>query len=88
MLILWNTRKVRSIIETHSDNILLRLRRLIAKGDLKSEDVSVAFFDIDDRKKVTIKNLTIGEDGSMESGLPMEFFHTNIEEALKMRIKE
>ena len=41
---LWNKRKVGSIIETHSDNILLRLRRLIAKGDLSHKDVSIAYF--------------------------------------------
>ena len=41
---LWNNRQVGSIIETHSSNILLRLRRLIAKGELSNRDVSVAFF--------------------------------------------
>ena len=82
---LWKKRQVGSIIETHSDNILLRLRRLIAKGDLKPEDVSVAFLDFDtEKQQPVVKNLNIEQDGSMEDGLPMEFFGKNIEEALKM----
>lgn len=83
---LWNLRKVASIIETHSDNILLRLRRLIAKGDLSHEDVSVAFFtfDEDNRNMPIIKNLDIGEDGSMQPGLPMEFFGADVIEGLQL----
>lgn len=81
---IWKERQVMSIIETHSDNILLRLRRLIAKGELDKDDVSVAFFTTKRGSKPTIKNLNIDEDGSMEEGLPMEFFHANIVEALEM----
>lgn len=39
----WQERKVPSLIETHSANILLRLRKLVSKGDLKADDISVAF---------------------------------------------
>ena len=82
---LWTERKVASVIETHSDNILLRLRRLIAKGDLKPEDVSVAFFDFDeDKKQAIIKNLDIAEDGTMQEGLPWEFFGKHVKEIVKM----
>lgn len=80
---LWNKRKVGSIIETHSDNILLRLRRLISTNKLSADDVSVAFFDIEDNKAV-VKNLNIEKDGTMEDGLSMEFFHQNIWESLEM----
>lgn len=83
---LWKKRQVASIIETHSDNILLRLRRLIAKGDLSHEDVSVAYFtfDEDNRNMPIIKNLDINEDGSMEAGLPMEFFGADVIEGLRL----
>ena len=82
---LWNQRQVGSIIETHSDNILLRLRRLIARGDLSHEDVSVAFFTFDEEANMpTVKNLEINEDGSMEAGLPMEFFGRNIIEGIRL----
>ena len=83
---LWNTRQVESIVETHSRNILLRLRRLIAKGELSREDVSVAYFTVDEDKgnMPIVKNLDINEDGSMEAGLPMEFFGADIMEGLKI----
>ncbi len=83
---LWNKQQVGAIIETHSDNILLRLRLLIAKGKLAAKEVSVAFFTIDEDNGnlPTIKNLDINEDGSMEPGLPMEFFGANIWDGLEL----
>ena len=85
---LWKQRGVASIIETHSDSILLRLRRLISNGDLDASDVSVTYFDVDDKQAVTVRKLRIEEDGSMKPGLPIEFFHANIKEAGKMRAGE
>ena len=83
---LWQQRQVASIIETHSRNILLRLRRLIANGELAPEDVSVAYFTVDEQNNnmPIVKNLDINEDGSMEAGLPMEFFGADIMEGLKI----
>ena len=84
---LWKQRQVASIIETHSDNILLRLRRLIARGDLPHEDVSVAYFtfDEDNGNMPIVKNLDINEDGSMQPGLPMEFFGADIIRRIEAR---
>ncbi|MCY4229053.1 MAG: AAA family ATPase [Gammaproteobacteria bacterium] len=84
---LWTNRKVASIIETHSDSILLRLRRLISTGKLQASDVSVVYLSvdsIDNEQSVSVRNLGIESDGSMEDGLPMEFFHPNIWELLEM----
>ncbi len=84
---LWTQQKVYSIIETHSDNILLRLRTLIALGEehggLVPDDVSVAFFDFRDGQAV-VRNLSIDENGGMEDGLPLEFFGANIGEGLRL----
>ncbi|MCY4611880.1 MAG: AAA family ATPase [Gammaproteobacteria bacterium] len=82
---LWQERKVSSIVETHSSNLLLRLRYLIAEGDgcLKPDDVSIAFFDLDEGKAV-VKNLDIDQDGFIGDGLPMEFFGADIREGLKL----
>ena len=82
---LWRERKVGSIVETHSNNLLLRLRYLIAKGDgrLEPDDVSIAFFDLDGEKAV-VKNLDIDQDGLVGDGLPMEFFGADIREGLKL----
>lgn len=87
---LWTQKQVGSIIETHSDNILLRIRRLIARGDLSSQDVSVAFFTVDEQNNTMpiVKNLNIGEDGSMEAGLPMEFFGADILEGLQLGARQ
>ncbi|MDD5706081.1 MAG: AAA family ATPase [Kiritimatiellae bacterium] len=87
---LWKDRRVPSVIETHSGNILLRLRKLVSQGELTPEDISVAYFHVDNVsrergspiKAVCVKNLDIGLDGSMEKGLPMEFFGADIREAL------
>ena len=83
---LWNERRVGSIIETHSSNILLRLRRMIARGELSHTDVSVAFFtnDKENRNMPIVRNLDINEDGSMEHGLPMEFFGADVIEGLNL----
>lgn len=87
---LWTKRRVPSLIETHSSNILLRLRKLVSKGELPPEDISIAYFTFgnatgkkgDAHKTVVVKNIDINSDGSMEKGLPMEFFGADIQEAL------
>ena len=83
---LWTERKVSSIIETHSSNILLRLRRLIAKQELSHQDVSIAYITVNEENGNTpiVKNIDINEDGSLEPGLPMEFFAKDIIEALSL----
>lgn len=89
---LWKRRRVPSIIETHSANVVLRLRRLIAQGKLSASDVSIAYFSVEDvgRKKgrpfksAVVKNLDVHSDGSLDKGLPMEFFGADLLEALHM----
>ena len=83
---LWNDYKVVSIVETHSANMLLRLQHLVKKGQLKSEDVSVAYFHTKDNR-VAVNNLSIGEDGDLEDGLPMVFFNQDVLEVLEMGAK-
>ena len=82
---LWTKRRVGSIIETHSRNILLRLRRLIAEGKLNAKAVSVVFFDIDNEKPL-VKNLEIDSNGDLEKGLPAQFFGAGTAENLKIGI--
>jgi predicted ATPase len=90
---LWQKHRVPSLIETHSGNILLRLRKLVAKGALRPEEISIAYFTIENVKQenmpsfksVVVKNLDIRFDGSLEKGLPMEFFGADILEALEMK---
>jgi predicted ATPase len=92
---LWVKHKVPSLIETHSGNILLRLRNLVKRGVLLPEDISIAYFTIEEVKRkgrpvfkaVVVKNLDINPDGTLAKGLPMEFFGADVLEALKMREK-
>ena len=83
---LWRHRLVPSITETQSDSILLRLRRLVARGDLDPQDLSLAFFttdpDVDDN--AAIRNIDVNPDGSLGPGLPMAFFGADIRDALEM----
>jgi len=79
---LWTKWGVPSLIETHSSNLILRLRRLVSDKLLKAEDISVAFFYVED-EMVKVKNLAIRDNGSLEKGLPMEFFGADVLEALE-----
>lgn len=88
---LWTERQVPSLIETHSANVLLRLRRLVKEEKIKPEEISVAYFTVDEREQsahpvVIVKNLDIQADGSLEKGLPMEFFGADVIEALEMGV--
>lgn len=86
---LWAKRKIGTIIETHSGNILLRLRRLIARGHLSHEDISVAYFTFDETNgNPVVKNLNVNDDGSMQAGLPMEFFGADVIEGLRLGARE
>ena len=84
---LWNERKVPTLIEIHSANVLLRLRRLVKEEKLKPDEITVAYFTVEERAKgtmVTVRNLDIQADGSLEKGLPMEFFGADVIEAIEM----
>lgn len=84
---LWSKKEICSVIETHSSNILLRLRSLIAlgpeQGGLCPADVSIAYLDIHDGQTI-VRNLDVDEHGMMEDGLPLEFFGSDIEEGLRL----
>jgi hypothetical protein len=56
---------------------------LVSNGDLKCEDISIAYFYVKD-EIVKVKNLDIRPDGSLEKGLPMEFFGADVIEALEL----
>jgi predicted ATPase len=80
---LWRQFGVPSLVETHSDNLFLRLRKLVRQKKLPSSDVSIAYFCVEDRA-VSVKNLDIMDDGRIGAGLPMEFFGADLLEVLDM----
>ena len=85
---LWTQRGIRSIIETHSDLLILRLRKLISKGLLDPSDVILNYFHLE--KSVEIRQLSFKPDGSLKwdmdkhKGLPMYFFGSDVIEALEI----
>lgn len=76
------------IIETHSENLLLRLQRLIKNGELSKDDVSVIYVDKDEKgsyciplemdDKGYIINIMEVPDGFFEEGFN-ELFNVNRE---------
>lgn len=56
--------KCKYIIETHSDHYLLRLRTLVKKGKIKSDDVAIYLADCDKKKGNTFKRIELDDSGS------------------------
>ena len=79
------------IIETHSENILLRLQKMIRNGELKPEDVSLIFVypreiqedDKGARRFNMMRNIAFKEDGQLEEVLPLSFAGLRIKEFLE-----
>lgn len=57
------------VIETHSENVLLAIRNLVAdsESDLKPEDVVIYFVDTDDDNEAYLQTITIDEDGQLST---------------------
>lgn len=73
-----------SIIETHSEHLLLRLRTLIASGELSPEEVGLYFVSKADGDSL-IERISITEDGHIPSDeWPEGFFEDSLEESLRL----
>lgn len=70
------------IVETHSENILLRLRRLIRGGLLRSEDVAVLYVDNTDEGGATVSRLRLGDKGELLDPWPTGFFDDSLADVL------
>jgi len=64
------------IIETHSEHILLRLRRRIAEEKITNKDVAIYYFELAEHG-TEITNISVDEYGTLES-LPKGFFEEDI----------
>lgn len=71
--------KKRFLIETHSQNFILRVRKLIADGTISPNDVSLNFIDFDEENTTsTIRKINIDEFGKVDfwpEGIFEEAFH-------------
>lgn len=66
-------------IETHSEYMLRRVQKLIAKKVLDSEKVAVYFCDIDEHGERLIREIKLGSKGQMLVPWPNDFIETNLE---------
>ena len=73
------------LIESHSVNFLLRLRRLVADGTLRKEDVALYYVEFDpDKSQSKLKPVKVNSDGSV-NGWPEDVFKETLEETLALR---
>jgi predicted ATPase len=69
------------LIETHSEHLLLRIRRRVAKGDINPKDVGVIYVSKDDNGESNAELLNINALGQFDSW-PAGFFEEGFKEAL------
>ncbi|TSA48172.1 MAG: DUF3696 domain-containing protein [Deltaproteobacteria bacterium] len=67
------------IIETHSENLILRLQKLIRKGELKKEDVAVIYCDKTPDGTVATE-LRLNDKGEFIDPWPQGFFEESFKE--------
>lgn len=70
-------------IETHSDNLVLRIARHVALGDLAPSDVAI-FYVADDETSRTVTELSISETGAFTPDWPNGFFPQRQAESLEL----
>lgn len=64
------------VIETHSEYLINRLRLLVAQGKIKSEDISVYFFDNNEKTDgPSVHKIILSKNGSLLHA-PQSFFDT------------
>lgn len=74
----------RIIVETHSEHLLLRLRRLVAEGKIPKEKIAVYFVNKENGKS-TIKPIQMNDNGMIPSSeWPKGFFGDTLKESLAL----
>jgi predicted ATPase len=74
----------RVVVETHSEHMLLRLRTLIARKVISSEDVALYFVE-KQRTKASVRRISIGKNGHIDSQeWPQDFFAETLSESLSL----
>ena len=72
-------------IETHSQNFVLRLRKIVAEGKLKPEDLAIYYVDFDEEEnESTLKKIEVYTDGEVE-WWPSGIFNVSLNEVIELR---
>lgn len=73
------------LIESHSVNFILRLRKLVAEGKLPNKSLALYYVDFDPEKnRSSIRRVKVNPDGSV-IGWPEKVFKETLEESLALR---
>jgi predicted ATPase len=79
------TSNKRFLIETHSQNFILRLRRLVAEGIIDRNSLAIYFVDYDSKNNSSVlKQIEVNRDGSV-SFWPKNIFSETLDETLAIR---
>jgi len=70
------------IVETHSEAILLRVRRLIRGGRLRPDDVAVIYVDNTASEGASVRRLRLGDRGELLDPWPTGFFDDGLADIL------
>ena len=74
----------RVIIETHSEHVLLRIRRRIAEGALSADEVAIYYFDSKDGSTI-VRRVPLGDAGEVErEDWPVGFFEEQLEDSFAL----
>ena len=74
----------RVLVETHSEHLLLRLRRLVAEGQLKSSDLALYYIERSGNTS-TVRNVPVQSNGHIQSeDWPVGFFEDSLREAFDL----
>lgn len=73
----------RIVIETHSENLILRIQTEVAKGNLKPEDVTFYYVQPNSSGHQVIP-IPLNEKGEFLAEWPKGFFEENYQESLKL----
>ena len=79
---LYTKRSVKTLIETHSEHLVLRLQRRIAEGDISADNIAIYFFE-QDKDGTSVKELNIDENGHFIEW-PEGFFEDDLADAYKI----
>jgi predicted ATPase len=69
-------------IETHSEYMLRRIQKLVAKGVLDNKKIGIYYCDIDDEGERMIWPIKLGQKGQMLDPWPNDFIETELETEL------
>jgi len=73
------------LIETHSENFILRFQRLVAEQKIKASDVALYYIDYNESEgHSNLQRLEIQEDGEIDEW-PDNIFNESLDEVLKLR---